>query len=239
MPAAVGSLALATEGRLVVALRSGVHLFNPGSDRLDLLVHPEPDMPCNRLNDGKVGPDGCFWVGSMHDSIPRQPTAALYRVSPDGTYSKVLDGLRNSNGLAWSPDGQTMFHADTRAPSVCAYDFDRVTGAISNRRLLAAPTELDGLPDGGAVDVDGNYWSAGITAGRLNKISPTGGIVASIGVPAPAPTMPCFGGSNLRTLFVTSLAIDTGSGPVAGTVHCAQSPVAGLPSRIFGQRYLS
>jgi len=234
MPAPVGSVGLATQGRLVVALKTGVHLFDSAAGHLTFLVNPEPDRPMNRLNDGKVGPDGCFWVGSMHDAIPRQPTAALYRVTPSGEYTRVLDGLRNSNGLAWSPDGRTLYHADTRAPSVCAYDFDKATGGISNRRLLATPGEHEGLPDGAAVDVEGYYWSAGITAGRLNRIAPSGGIAESYEVPVPAPTMPCFGGSAMRTLYLTSLTSSIDGRCVPGTLHACAMPVAGVPPYTFG-----
>lgn len=234
MPATVGSLGLASGGGLVVALRTGVHLFDPRTGDLQFLVHPEPDMPVNRLNDGKVGPDGCFWIGSMHDAFPRQPTASLYRITPQGGCTRVLHGIRNSNGLAWSPDGRTMYHADTREPSITAYDFDKSDGRLSSPRILAEPTQREGLPDGAAVDAEGYYWSAGITAGLLNKVSPHGGIVASHLVPAPAPTMPCFGGADMRTLFLTSLSSEQDGRKVAGTLMSCSADVPGVPGYVFG-----
>jgi sugar lactone lactonase YvrE len=235
MPSSVGSIGLAEAGRLVVALRSGVHLFDPETGRLEFLVHPEPERTVNRLNDGKVGPDGCFWVGSMHDAIPRAPTAALYRVTPEGASTRVLDGLFVSNGLAWSGDGRTMYHADSRGPFVRAYDFDASTGGVSNGRSLATFREEDGLPDGAAVDEEGCYWSAGVTAGCLNRLSPAG-VIEVIPVPAPAPTMPCFGGPDRRTLFVTSLARDLPSGCVGGTLLACEVGVRGVPVGRFGRR---
>jgi sugar lactone lactonase YvrE len=234
MPSPIGSVGLAKNGCLVIALKSGVHLFDPIHDKLEFLVHPEPDHPTNRLNDGKIGPDGCFWIGSMHDAFPRLPTAALYRVTPEGHFTKVMEGLRNSNGLAWSPDGRTMYHADTREPSISAYDFNTTTGAISNRRLLAAPSEREGLPDGAAVDVEGHYWSAGITAGCLNQLSANGEILARHPLPAPAPTMPCFGGADMRTLFVTSLTCNHHGQQVGGTLHSCEMIVPGLRTGTFG-----
>lgn len=230
MPDPVTSLGLCQDGRLVVALRSGVHLFDPASGALDLLVQPEPDRPMNRLNDGKVGPDGCFWVGSMHDAVPRLPTAALYRVTPQGRADKVLDGLKVSNGLAWSPDGRTMYHADSRGPHVTAYPFDPATGAMGSGRMLAQLGEQQGLPDGAAVDVDGFYWSAGVTGGCLNRIAPDGRIAEVIDLPAPAPTMPCFGGAGLDRLYVTSLARDG----IGGTLLAGDPGVAGVPVHRFG-----
>lgn len=234
MPSDTGSISLADAGRLVVALRSGVHLFAPETGRLDFIVHPEPQRTVNRLNDGKVGPDGCFWVGSMHDSVPRRPTGALYRVTPQGVSTRILDGLHVSNGLAWSADGRTMFHADSRGPFVRAYDFDPSDGAMSNGRTIATFSDEAGLPDGAAVDEDGGYWSAGVTAGRLNRILPNG-VIEPIPVPAPGPTMPCFGGADLSTLFVTSLAREGTGGRVAGTLLAGEVGVRGVPVGRFGR----
>jgi sugar lactone lactonase YvrE len=235
MPAQIGSLGLATESRLVVALRNGVHLFDPRSGTLEFLVHPEPLPTTNRLNDGKVGPDGNFWVGSLDDNPVRQPVAALYRVTPKGAVTRVAEHLRCSNGLAWSPDGRTLYHADSRGPYVQAFDFDPTSGDATNPRRLLTLTEEQGLPDGAAVDVEGFYWSAGISAGVLNRISPAGEIVERIPLPVTAPTMPCFGGVDGRTLFVTSLATTRSGRSEAGTVIAFRVDVAGVPIGRFGE----
>jgi sugar lactone lactonase YvrE len=234
MPADVGSIGLAFDARLVVALRTGVHLFDPGSGELVFLVHPEPDRAMNRLNDGKVGPDGCFWIGSMHDSVPRAPSAALYRVAPSGESLRVLDGIKVSNGLAWSPDGRTMYHADSRGSYINAFDFDVATGGLSNARALMTLTEEQGLPDGAAVDNSGFYWSAGVTAGKLNKISPQGILVESVELPVSAPTMPCFGGHDGGTIFVTSLASDRSGRHEQGTLISFETDAVGAPVGRFG-----
>jgi sugar lactone lactonase YvrE len=232
MPTAIGSLGLCPDGRLVVALRSGVHLFDPRSGKLEFLVHPEPDRPGNRLNDGKVGPDGCFWVGSMDDRPDKEPVAALYRVTPEGTSTKVADGLTVSNGLAWSADGRTMFHSDSRQRFIAAYDFDPRTSAMSNRRILRTMTDAEGRPDGAAADSEGYYWSAGVSAGRLNRIAPDGMIDRQVALPAPAPTMPCFGGPGLTTMYVTSLQRE---GQDPGSVFALDVGIAGAPIARFGE----
>lgn len=232
MPSPIGSLGLADGARLVVALRTGVHLFDPRDESLRLLVNPEPDRPMNRLNDGKVGPDGAFFVGSMHDAVPRRPTGALYRITADGTATRVVPDINISNGLAWTADGRTMTHADTTPGILTAYDFDPATGAMTNPRRLATLADADGRPDGAAFDVEGHLWSAGVTAGCLNRIAPDGSI-ARFPVPAPAPTMPCFGGRDGRTLFVTSLARHGG---VAGTLVACEAAVAGVPVGRFSAR---
>jgi sugar lactone lactonase YvrE len=230
MPAAVGSIGLADDDRLVVALRSGVHLFDPRTGALDFLVHPEPDRPMNRLNDGKVGPDGYFWVGSMVADPPRrQPSGALYRVGMDGTAERMVEGVIVSNGLAWSPDGRRMYHADSRGPYVQVYDFDAATGRIGNGHRLITLSAEEGWPDGAAVDVEGAYWSAGVTAGCINQISAEGCILRRFRLPLAAPTMPCFGGRDGRTLFVTSLTSDRAGQHQEGTLIGFRVDVAGVP----------
>lgn len=236
MPDQVTSLGLTTDDRLIVALRTAVHLFTPSTGDLTLFVTPDVGAPVNRLNDGKVGPDGCFWVGSMHMTRPARPTGALFRVAPDGTYARHSHGLHVSNGLAWSPDHRTMYHADSRGPWIRALDFDPATGATENPRVIATPDEATGLPDGAAVDVLGNYWSAGVTAGCLNVFSPAGTLIRRIAVPMAAPTMPCFGGPDMKTLFVTGLTRMDGARVISpGRLMACRMDVAGVPVARFGE----
>jgi len=107
-PEVVGSFGLCRSGRLVVALRHRVVLFDPRTGAIDNLTDPVDEPPTNRLNDGKVGPDGCFWVGSMDERPQREKRAALYRVTQDGRIERKSEGYAVSNGLAWSPDARTM-----------------------------------------------------------------------------------------------------------------------------------
>ncbi|MDP7241399.1 MAG: SMP-30/gluconolactonase/LRE family protein [Rhodospirillales bacterium] len=204
MPSAIGSLGLREGGGAVVALKNGFHLFDFESGSLTFIVDPEPDRPDNRLNDGKVGPDGRFWAGSMDDRADKEPVAALYRLDVDGTCHKMADGLIVSNGLAWSQDGTTLYHSDTRLCFIHAYDYDKVSGSLGARRLIAQLTDDVGRPDGAAVDVEGCYWSCGISAGRINRFRPDGELDGWIEMPVPAPTMCCFGGPDLKTLYVTT-----------------------------------
>jgi sugar lactone lactonase YvrE len=237
MPAPIGSFGLCPDGRVLVALKTGLYFFDPETERFEFFVHPEPDRPGNRLNDGKVGPDGRFWVGSMDDSgVPNlQPVAALHRIEPDGTCTKMLDGLTVSNGLAWSPDGRTLYHSDSRQRFLAAYDYDLATGDIANRRVLRTFENEDGRPDGAAMDAGGFYWSAGVSAGCLNRIAPDGTIERKLILPVPAPTMPCFGGPGLGTLYLTSLTTDRTGAKVAGTLVSLDVGVAGAPVGRFGQ----
>ncbi len=232
MPRRVGSLGLCDSGRLILAFEDGVFLHEPGTQRFDHVATIEPELAMNRLNDGKVGPDGAFWVGSMDESRPRGPTGALYRVTMAGAVRQFA-GLTVSNGLAWTADGRTMVHADTTPGRIDMFDFDPATGAISNRRRMADVTDEQGLPDGAAMDIDGAYWSAGVSAARLNAWSLDGQLHRSLPTPCPHPTMPCFGGRDMRTVFLTSLrsrgSTDLARFPHSGGLYVTDLGVAGAP----------
>src|SRR3954467_4859458 len=119
MPQSIGSFGLRESGGAVVALRNGFHLFDFETGELKLLVNPEPHTPGNRLNDGKVAPDGSFWAGTMDEETMSRRTASLYRLAPDGSIRRMLDSLIVSNGLAWSADGRTLFHSDSKGKLIC------------------------------------------------------------------------------------------------------------------------
>lgn len=234
LPERIGSFGLTDDDRLIVALVSGVHLFHPATGELTFLVDPEPDdapnRPVNRLNDGKVGPDGAFWVGSMHAD---GSTAALFRVTADGGAEAKVTGLGTSNGLAFSADGRTMFHSDSKQCWVDRHDLDPGTGRLSNRKRIVTLSEAEGRPDGAAVDLAGRYWSAGVSAGRLNCFDREGTLVTSMTVPPRHPTMPCFGGVDMRTLYFTSLRRPYEASDDCGDVFSVRVDVPGVPVHRF------
>jgi sugar lactone lactonase YvrE len=222
----VGSLGLTESGRLVVALGRDVIIFDPEKGHIAQLARtPEPET--NRLNDGKVGPDGCFYVGSMDDRVVKGPLGSLYRISADGSVERVTQGFKVSNGLAWSPDGRRLYHSDSRGPVIETYAFDPENGTLTDRQQFATLDDVTGRPDGGACDSEGFYWSAGVSAGVLNRFSNQGELVARYPTPVHAPTMPCFCGPGLRLLAVTSLRIGPDGEGMDGHLIIAESPVAG------------
>lgn len=197
----IGSLGLCKSGRLIVALSRRVVFFDLRSGTIEGLTETIREPESNRLNDGKVGPDGCFWVGSSNQNPAKEPTCRLYRVTPDGAMELKAEGYKSSNGLAWTPDGGTMFHSDTFDRYIEAWDFDTATGKLSNWRRIASLSEEEGRPDGAACDAQGHYWSAGIGGSCLNRFSAKGELLAKIMLPVPSPSMPCFAG---ESLFITS-----------------------------------
>ncbi len=233
MPEKIGSFALGRDARILVALQSAVHLFTPATGKLERFATIESDRPHNRLNDGKAGPDGSFWVGSMDDRTEKEASGALYRVAPDGTVERKLDRTMISNGLAFGPDGRTLWFSDSRARWIRCWDHEPGTGRLTNERVIAAEiADGTGRPDGAAADADGRYWSAGVSAGVLNCWNADGSIERRIRVPMPNPTMPCFAGEDLRTVFVTSLVREPHA--MAGALCSLRLDVAGVPVGRFG-----
>ena len=225
--AEVPCLGLAESGRLVVVLAREVILFDPETGARDSLWNGYDEPQSSRLNDGKIGPDGALWVGSMDARPQREPISKLYRVTADGTAQVKAEGFEISNGLAWTADGKTMFHTDSRGPWIDRYDFDASTGDISARTRIRILDEKTGRPDGGACDSEGHYWSAGVSAGVLNRFDRDGTLLTSFSMPVPAPTMPCFCGRDLTFVAVTSHRLGDVEVPQSGGVHLAKAPVAG------------
>ena len=235
----IGSLGLTRRGRWVVAFANQVVIFDPATEETVPLAEIALPAGVAKLNDGKVGPDGAFWVGGLADAEPeRRPIASLYRVTADGRVEeRVRGGIKVSNGLAWSPDGRTMYHSDSQGGWIDAWDFEASSGEMSHRRRLREHTPEDGAPDGGATDLDDSYWSAGYSAHCFNRIAPDGSLLEKLQVPA-APTMPCFGGEDMKTLFFTSLTIHASDAfnaefPLNGSVFTARVDVAGTPVSLF------
>ena len=233
------------DGALLLAMRDGLWRFDPATGQRSALAEPPYDMATERFNDGKCDPQGRFWVGTIYE--PRDPpNAALYRFS-DGVLTRQADRITVSNGLAWSPDGRTMYWSDTQAHSVYAFDFDPASGGLSQRRVFAnfaakQPGEsLDaygGRPDGAAVDVEGCYWVAMFEGQRLLRLSPDGALLREVRLPVRCPTMPCFGGADLKTLYITTArenrpVAELAAQPLAGCVLSLRVDVPGLPANIF------
>lgn len=227
-------------GGLLLAMRDGLWRFDPASGQRSMLVAAPYDTKKQRFNDGKADAQGRFWVGTIDEA--REPRAALY-CWWRGRLEQRVDGLTVSNGLAFSPDGATLYSADTKAHRVTAYDLDPTSGTLSRRRVFAefAPREAGqpletyrGRPDGAAVDVEGAYWVAMFEGARLLRFAPDGQLLQTVALPVRCATMPCFGGDDLRTLYVTTSrenrpAAELGQQPLAGRVLTLRMPVPGLP----------
>ena len=262
----IGAVALADNGDLMLALRAGIASFNP--DEAPKNISPEIRIPApydtstTRFNDGGVDAQGRWWIGSLY--APKTYAGAHLFCLEHGVLKPILGELANiepyknwgittANGWAMSPDGTTMYHADTQAHTVYRYDFDArtpVETALSNRTVFfqtadtrgtnAPLTTYEGRPDGAAVDSEGNYWLALYEGGQIVKIAPNGDILQKIPLPAKAPTMLCFGGADLKTLIITTAGnrpeSELADYPANGHTLKMQVPVAGAPTNLYHPR---
>lgn len=238
LPTAVGSIGLRERGGLVVAMRTGFHLFDLETEALTFLCNPEPDLATSRLNDGKVSPEGRFWAGTMDERPQKEPIGNLYRLGVDHRCTRMAGDVKVSNGLAWSPDGRTLYHSDSRGAAIFRYAYDPEAGSLGTRELFVDVLPAWGRPDGGATDEEGCYWGCGISAGRVNRFSPSGELIGYVEMPITHPTMPCFGGPDGRTMYVTSLResltpAELAKTPQAGGVFMFEPGVAGAPAAYY------
>jgi sugar lactone lactonase YvrE len=205
--------------------------------KLSRLVPLEAERPENRTNDAACDPEGRLWAGTMALD-ERTPSAGLYRIDADLTVTRVLEGTSISNGLGWSPGGDRFYFIDSPTRRIDVFDFHAAVGAIDNRRPLATVPVRDGVPDGLAVDAEGCVWVALHGGWGLNRYSPEGELVAEVRLPVAKVTSCCFGGPELRDLYVTTRRESLSERelqqqPLAGVLFRLDVGVAGLPTHAF------
>jgi L-arabinonolactonase len=207
VPAKIGSMALRKDGKgAIVSLQTGFHALDFGTGDVELIHDPEPDLPANRLNDGKVDRRGRFFAGSM-DTQEAGAFGSLYRLDPDFSVTRIDKDIVCSNGPCFSPDDKTFYFNDTWSGEIWAYDYDLATGTASNRRTFAkVDMSRGGAADGSTVDAEGFLWNALVYDGRLVRYAPDGSIDRIIDMPVKKITSVMFGGPKLDILFVTSMA---------------------------------
>lgn len=260
MPSEPGCMAPARNGGLVIALRDGVYRAKAWGGPLELLTLLPYNPAYHRTNDGKCDALGRFWVGTI-DETRTEANAALYCVDARSGTAQVqcvldpaLQPASTANGLAFSPDSRTLYWTDTPSHTIWSWDYDLPSGTLSNRRVFASirpklegwqndPDDLEngyyrGRPDGAAIDAQGNYWVAMFDGRRICQFGPDGGVLAEIPVPMQCPTMVCFGGEDLKTLYLTSASHHRGAAelaafPLSGAVLSMRVEVPGLPVNFF------
>jgi sugar lactone lactonase YvrE len=207
VPQPIGSMALTRDGsHAITALANGLHLLDFSTGDVSFLMDPEADQPGNRLNDGKVDPRGRFVFGSM-DTAEADRNGRLYRLDPDYNVAVLDEKLVCSNGPCWSPDGSTFYFSDTWSGEIWAYDYDVETGTADNRRPFATiERSATGGFDGSTVDSEGGLWNALVYDGKVVRYAPDGSVDRVINMPVKKVTSVMFGGPELDTLYVTSMA---------------------------------
>lgn len=213
-PSPVGSIGLAHDDSLVLALQDGFYRLWLRSSRIEPIVRLDDADPQMRLNDGKMDRSGRFLCGGM--GLKADPRGALHRLTAPSRLERLADGIRISNSLCFSPDGNLMYFADSLSHRIMAHDYDRHGATVGPPRLFLDTTPLKSAPDGATVDSEGHLWVALVQAGQIARVSPAGEVVATIDLPVDFPSCPAFGGRNLDTLFVTSIS-DSGTGRMVST----------------------
>jgi len=240
VPGRAGSIALTpTPGRLLVAIEGRLGFLDWEAGAWADWIALEPEGVGNRLNDGRCDPAGRFWVGSMFaQSADRRASGSLYRVEADGASTRMRTHIGVPNALAFSPDGRTMYFADTPLDTVWAYDYDIDTGEATNERVFLDFGPLPGRPDGACLDEAGGYWIACVMGGMVLRVTPDGTVDRRVRVPVEKPTMPAFGGPDRSTLFITTIggggshAVDPAES-LAGGLFAVEVGVRGLPETPF------
>lgn len=213
-PSAVGSIGLAPNQSLILALQDGfyrLHLPSSSIEPIARLANPDERA---RLNDGKMDRQGRYICGGM--GLHADPIGALHRLTAPNKLEQLADGIRISNAICFSPSGDRMYFADSMAQAIMVHDYDPNGTAVGAPRLLLDTKPLKSSPDGATVDSEGHLWVALVRTGQIARVAPDGKVVAVIDVPVDYPSCPAFGGANLDTLFVTSIK-DSGSGRMVST----------------------
>lgn len=240
MPRRIGGFVPKGSGGLLVVLSDGLYDFSPTSGELSLRV-PSPFPSHVSLHECHCDRQGRFWVGGYDHEFPANRSAsgaAICRLDGD-RLTPIIPGIAVANGMAFSPDGRTMYVANSPSRKVEAYDLDPKSGEPSNGRTFLALKEGEGFVDGATVDSEGGYWLANVAAGRLRRYLPDGTLDRIVDLPFSNPTKPAFGGPNLKTLYVTSTQMamqafmepSAPNGPVfalePGETGIAETPFAG------------
>lgn len=239
-PSRVGTVVPKNKHEAIIALEDGIYILNNRSGSISLLSDVESKMHENRFNDGKCDPNGNLWVGSMH-LAQSAPKANLYKISPSGESTKMLDSVTISNGIVWTKDKSTMYYIDTPTGYIRAFDYDSDTSEISNERVAVEIPESLGYGDGMTIDEEDKLWVALWNGNAVVRFDPeSGALMEKIQVPAHNVTSCAFGGPNFETLFITTSSLDMNEEesrkyPNAGSLFEVKPGVKGVKGNFFAQ----
>lgn len=226
-------------GGLLLVTKKGLALFDFDRNAVQSVPVPNIDFSVELFNDGRCDRHGRLWIGTRHTERT-EAKGGLYCLTPDFRFTRKASGYILANGLAWSPDEATLYHVDTRLSCVFAYDFEAARGEVVNRRTFIRYDATGGHPDGCTIDADGCLWIAEVGASRVARYAPDGRFDREIRLPVTKPTSVMFGGSDLSTLYITSMRFGLddqalAKEPHAGAVLAVAGGVRGIPERLFGE----
>jgi xylono-1,5-lactonase len=229
---AIGSLVFADKGRLILALDTGLCLFDNVTAKTVPFADPKQGRVDIGYNDGKVDRAGRYWIGTF-DIREVEPNGIFYRVAADGTAIVADEGFVVCNGPSFSPDNRKLYFSDSVGRRILSYDLER-DGTLSDRQTFCTFSEDDGLPDGLAVDAAGNVWCALYGGGKVVCLDAQGRLKLSLPLPTACVTSLCFGGPDLKTLYVATgwslgTTEESKKQDLGGSVFMRTLDIAGLP----------
>jgi sugar lactone lactonase YvrE len=230
-----GCVRVREQGGLIAGLQNGIFFVDVESGKLTPVADPESDKPGNRFNDGTCDCMGRFWAGTMSKALDSgsgdlTPRGSLYCVGTDYKITRKLDNVIISNGIGYSKDNSTMYYIDSPTREVAAFDFEKESGEISNKRSVVKIPEEIGMPDGMAVDAEGKLWVAMWGGGAVVRYDPDNGrMLEKIDIPVKSVTSLVFGGDDMDEMYVTTARMDTDLNmyPDAGGVFKIKMDVKG------------
>lgn len=234
----IGAVVPSEKETLILALETGIASFNYKTKELRPLGILENSDQNLRFNDGKCGPGGNLWIGTMHKNL-KPGYGNLFKVDHELQESLQISNTSISNGMAWSPDKTKFYYIDTAVYEVWEYDYDVVMAEISNRKTIFKIPESYGGADGMTIDREGMLWIAHWGGGCIRRWNPeTAEVLEKIEVDAPHVTSCCFGGKDLKTLYITTARSGMSenglkSYPHSGGLFCYISDIGGFKVNSF------
>jgi L-arabinonolactonase len=237
LPDRIGAIGLTRSGRYVVGLATGFGFFDPETESWEQVVEIEPEQPHTRLNDGRCDRFGNFVCGGMRETEDPAVTTAVYRFRSDGRVETLIAPISCANSTCFAPDGRTMYFSDMPTGRILAYAYDP-DGPLREVAMIADLSTEPGLADGSSVDAEGCVWNAQWGGAKLVRYGHDGTTMQEIELPVSNPTCVAFGGTDLRTLYITSATFgltdaQRASEPLAGSLLAVDLPVGGLPEPRF------
>ena len=234
----VQSIGLRATGGWVAVVREGLVLLQADGLEARFLGNPVEGLPHMTMSDGTVGPDGRFYAGSFNVQDLNAADGCIYRVDHDGAVKVIETGLVLPNGMAFSPDGGTLYVTEMWIRRIVAYDFDARDGTLSRQRVLVTVPESEGYPDGLIADAEGWLWSAHWQGFRVTRYDPDGKKSSHVDVPVPTATCMAFGGPDLDRLYITTAKKGLTPGqlatyPAAGDLFMVRPDVRGRAEHEF------
>ncbi len=187
---------------LLVATASGLHKFDINRGTWITLCPLEADNRITRSNDGRVAPDGSFWIGTMGYNL--EPDAGAYYRYSKGRLAKILHPITVPNSTCFSPDKKWAYISDTVQRLIWRWQLDSEGNPIGEKQVHIDLRDKGAIPDGSVCDAEGFLWNAQWDGWKIVRYDPDGKEEWVIKLPVQRPTCPAFGGPDFKRLYITS-----------------------------------